>query len=136
MQVGFTGTRRGMTQAQLRVFAFVALDYRTAELFVHGDCVGADVQAHDVMKGIGLRVRARPCTIEKMRAFCDADEVMEPKYPLERNRDIVMDVDLLFATPGGPEHGRSGTWATVRYARAAGKKIMIVWPDGQVTEEG
>jgi hypothetical protein len=42
---------------------------------------------------------------------------------------------MLAACPKGPEERRSGTWATVRYARKTGKPVVIFWPDGTVTEE-
>jgi hypothetical protein len=37
--------------------------------------------------------------------------------------------------PSGPERLRSGTWATVRYARKLRKPITILWANGEVTEE-
>jgi predicted Rossmann fold nucleotide-binding protein DprA/Smf involved in DNA uptake len=37
----------------------------------------------------------------------------------------------MIATPHSyVEIGRSGTWATVRYARKAGKPIYLILPDG------
>lgn len=64
-------------------------------------------------------------------ALALADVVHEPRPPLERNRDVVDASDVLLACPGGmAEEQRSGTWATIRYARKAGKPVVIVWPDG------
>lgn len=56
--------------------------------------------------------------------------------PLARNREIVARCDHLLACPAEPdEQIRSGTWATVRYARAAVKPITLLLPDGTVREE-
>ena len=43
--------------------------------------------------------------------------------------------EVLLATPKGPEKLRSGTWATVRYARKVGKRIVIIEPDGKQVEQ-
>ena len=66
-----------------------------------------------------------------------SDEVRDPLPYLERNRAIVDACDILIACPKGmQEEQRSGTWATVRYARRRDRPIVIVWPDGTVTREG
>ena len=45
-------------------------------------------------------------------------------------------VNGLIAAPGGfVEERRSGTWATIRYARQAGRRIWVVKPDGSVSFE-
>jgi hypothetical protein len=49
------------------------------------------------------------------------------KDNLTRNRDIVDTASMLIAAPeGNAERLRSGTWATVRYARKAKKKVIIL----------
>lgn len=111
----------------------------------HGCCVGADHEFHVavIRNGIGSGeythgpVHAHPCTIEAMvdRGSLElADEVHPAKPPLDRNRDIVDACDVLLACPKGPEEQRSGTWATVRYARKQGKRVVIFWPDGRVDD--
>jgi predicted Rossmann fold nucleotide-binding protein DprA/Smf involved in DNA uptake len=45
----------------------------------------------------------------------------------------VNETGVLVAMPDGPEELRSGTWATVRYARKQGKDGRIIYPDGLVT---
>jgi len=100
----------------------------------HGDCVGADDQVGSfAAKLSGVTVTLHPPTNPSKRAFCAADEVREAKPYLDRNRDIVDETELLVAFPKGPEEKRSGTWATVRYARKLDRQIMYVWPDGTVT---
>jgi len=47
-----------------------------------------------------------------------------PTPYLSRNRAIVDETEMLIATPAEfTEQQRSGTWSTVRYARACGKKV-------------
>jgi hypothetical protein len=66
----------------------------------------------------------------------DADEIKPSKGYLARDVAMVEATDLLIACPKGPEQERgSGTWFTVRAARARGKMILIIWPDGRVTDE-
>ena len=62
------------------------------------------------------------------------------KPPLDRNHDIVERCDLLIATPHTVEEQlRSGTWATIRYARKVHRPHYIIRPCGQLvtyTETG
>lgn len=142
MKAGFTGTREGMTDAQ-----FVSLRQQIAVLrpdeFHHGCCVGADedigVFVYDTYPF--TRVVGHPSDIKWMTssgAVARCHELHPPKPPLARNRDIVDAVDeigVLLVAAKGPEKLRSGTWSTVRHARKRGKRIVIVWPGGEVTEE-
>ena len=48
MKVGFTGTQKGMTERQFDIFAAVISELQPEE-FHHGDCIGADEQAHDIV---------------------------------------------------------------------------------------
>jgi hypothetical protein len=71
--------------------------------------------------------------------FCRVQKMIYVEYPpkpyLERNRDIVDSTELLIACPKDMTESSGGTWATVRYARKQKKPIVVVWPDGSVTEE-
>jgi hypothetical protein len=72
-----------------------------------------------------------------MRAWKNSHHIHRPKGFLTRDQDIVRDTDVLIAIPAeGVEQHRSGTWATVRFARKLGRDIWIVLPDGQIREEG
>lgn len=104
--------------------------------FHHGDCKGADSEAHDIARVLGGRVVVHPPFDGRARARRAGNETREPKPYLSRNRDIVDETELLIATPEGPEHLRSGTWSTIRYARSRGRVIHIVHPDGTVSTEG
>lgn len=136
MKVGFTGTRQGMTEAQRICFgAALVLLTEERDEFHHGDCIGADAEAHRLATEFGYKAIIHPPIIGSKRAFCNAPVVLQAKPYLERNHDIVDAVDFMFATPGEiNEQLRSGTWATIRYARKKQKKLMIIGPDGNVHE--
>jgi hypothetical protein len=135
MKVGFTGTRHGCTTAQLAALGKLLNSMPMAE-FHHGDCVGADAQAHAIVIE-RVSVVIYPSNIPRSRAHCTgAYKTYPPKHPLERNSDIIKGTNVLVACPNGMyEEQRSGTWATIRYARAAKRKIIIVWPNGEVKDD-
>ena len=85
-RLGFTGTRSGMTEAQKWQLETFLRDYashrkNTDLVFHHGDCIGADAEAHTIAKKIGFRVCVHPSTLTKQRAWCEADEYREAKPP-------------------------------------------------------
>lgn len=54
----------------------------------------------------------------------------EKEY-LDRNHDIVDCSDILITCPKEDvEQLRSGTWATIRYAKKSNKKTIIIYPSG------
>lgn len=144
IKVGFTGTSRGMTSAQLQGFSRVILDLAETnngvEEFHHGDCIGSDEEADDkirmLYKYIGNPVIVvHPPDNPSKRAFClkkfSLGVSRREKPYLDRNHDIVDETEVLIATPlMETEVQRSGTWATVRYARKKGKRVILVNPDG------
>lgn len=140
MIVGFTGTRAGMTESQRGALErFLRAWYVMA--FVHGDCIGSDAQADAVARVLNIARVLRPCNIDRMRAHCEKHgghvlKVYTPEHPLARNEKIVSDAHVMLATPNGPEEVRSGTWMTIRRARAAKKHIVILFPSGQIRHEG
>ncbi len=131
MNVGFTGTRSGMTDAQKATFGNVLAEFSPA-LFTHGDCVGADADAHQIAVQLDVPVEIRPCNFPSMRAHCEGAAVVHPiTTAFTRNRAIVDSCDLLIATPvTNEEQERGGTWYTIRYARKKGRKTIIIPPDG------
>ena len=133
MKVGFTGTQKGMTAIQQLCVA--ELIEGSSELH-HGDCIGADDEVDQVGAALGIPKFIHPPLDNKKRAFCFRGivGVLPSKPYLERNHDIVDESDYLVAAPSGAERIRSGTWATIRYARKMGKRICIVMPDGKVEE--
>jgi hypothetical protein len=128
--LAFTGTQRGMTLAQRTRWRNVVAGM-LPEVFHHGDCIGADAEAHDDVRRAGPLVHIHPCTITDKRAWCAGDLMSIPLPPLDRNRVMVDDSEALIACPGSMvEELRSGTWATIRYARKRKKPVHIIWPDG------
>jgi hypothetical protein len=132
-KVGFTGTQRGMTVQQRHAF-YDELGRGPGE-FHHGDCVGSDATAHVIATHLGWEPHVHPPIDERKRAFSIGGVLYTPLQYLDRNRAIVNLCDVLYATPAGPEVLKSGTWATVRYARRSGLQIVIIWPDGTITRE-
>lgn len=137
--IGFTGTREGLTGPQhlslRRVLS--ALLSSPADTFHHGDCIGADAQAHDTTRNVShARIIGHPPDKSVIRAFKGCD-ILRAELPyLVRNRNIVDATDEMVATPDGPERQRSGTWSTIRYALKKGQRVNIVWPDGRIEVRG
>jgi hypothetical protein len=131
MIAGFTGTRKGATDAQMSTLRVLLRD---AHALHHGDAIGADAQAHKLALELGILVTVHPPTNDKYRAFCTGYTARQDAAPYGvRDMDIVRACDRLYATPAGyAEELRSGTWATVRYARSVAIPITIIYPDGTV----
>ena len=132
-RIGFTGTQDGMTKAQRSKVCALLVELDPSE-FHHGDCIGADSQAHQIADGLSIPICIHPPDNERKRAFCGgAQEIRAPLPYLVRNREIVAWSDVLIATPkSSKEELRSGTWSTVRRAREAGKPTYIVLPSGEL----
>ena len=136
MDVGFTGTRRGMTEVQWNVLRAWWATYSIPCVFHGGDCIGADDQAYHLALDKGWRTIGHIPTKDHARAFCSYDQERASRNYLARNRDIVDQSGILYATPKEmTEQPRGGTWYTINYARKQGKPIVIIWPDGSVSEE-
>ncbi len=130
MIVGFTGTKLGLTLQQHKALRELFASFEASELH-HGDCVGADERAAYFAQQLSWHIVIHPPSDPKLRAFCSGDETLQEKPYIQRNHDIVDACELLVATPQqNKEELRSGTWATVRYARKKAKPIVFVFPDG------
>lgn len=118
-----------MTLAQKQVL----IDILEGTELHHGDCIGADAEAHDIAYVCGLTTVAHPPENPAKRAFKRANFINTELPYLDRNKRIVNRTCELIATPGEfKEQVRSGTWSTIRYARKLGRKITIIFPDGAV----
>jgi hypothetical protein len=135
--VGFTGTRRGMTDVQMCMFEGMLT--RTPAEFHHGSCRGADVEAARIVRRTFLYPVRIVCHPGPDGDPCQEDsgvdsERLAPKTHFARNRDIVNACDKLIACPGEmQEQARGGTWYTINYARKVGKPVTIIWPNGGIT---
>jgi hypothetical protein len=128
MIVGFTGTQKGMTENQrINLIEYMRV---YAKEFHHGDCIGSDSEAHEEVKKLRIPIVIHPSIKENKRAFCKGYSYLKKrKSYVERNCDIVDSCEVLIACPKSEkEELRSGTWATVRYARRVGKMVVILNP--------
>ena len=126
ISIGFTGTEEGMTELQKAKLSNYLSQYSGD--FHHGDCVGADEEAHHIARKLDYKIVIHPPTNPVKRAFCEGDILPRKDY-LVRNKDIVYSSDVLVATPKEREEIlRSGVWATVRFARKMGKKLVMIYP--------
>ncbi len=128
MKVGFTGTREGMTQHQKEQFALKINELNTTE-FHHGDCEGADAEAHDIIRAIfpHIWIVGHPPTKSNKRAFKVCDEMRSPADYIPRDKNIVNDTEFLIGAPLTDEEIiRSGTWTTIRHAIKTGKPRKVL----------
>ncbi len=137
MKVGFTGTQIGMSLRQKAALREFLLDLEIDE-FHHGDCIGADEEAHRLL--LDLRPSSLPTIVihppinPAKRAYCrrfssPGIKIVElnPQDYIERNHSIVDAVHGLIVAPkSDAEELRSGTWATYRYAKKIGKLTMVL----------
>jgi hypothetical protein len=135
LRIGFTGTQLGMTEAQ-RAALKAVLTERDATVLHHGDCIGADAQAHEIAVSMSCEIVIHPPIVEAKRAWKQAARTLRPTSYLARNKDIVRDTAMLVATPGeDTEQIRSGTWLTVRFARRRGRPVWVILPNGKILRE-
>lgn len=128
MKIGFTGTKEGMSQKQKDAFVAI-LQERCVKEFHHGDCLGADADAHNLVRQHfpDVYIVIHPPTYAYLQAHKEGDYIHEPKPYLDRNKDIVNDTEYLIAAPKENEEVlRSGTWATIRQARRTNKPHSIL----------
>lgn len=138
MKVGFTGTQEpsgGWTQLQAFTRLLACLQ---PTVFVHGDCIGWDAIAamHVAQQYPNCAISKYPSTVTSKVANAPGVIAAPPQHPLQRNWDIVKTTWLLVACPReNTEQVRSGTWSTIRKARAHGKPVFLVMPDGSLDFE-
>jgi len=138
MILGFTGTRDGLSDRQKVGLIKTMLSFHEHEGIEevhHGCCVGADREFHDFAKWLlGIhRIIAHPPTDKRLMADMllelPVKQVRSPLPYLDRNHMIVKESDFLIAAPAQPkEIQRSGTWASVRYAKRIGGRVRILMP--------
>lgn len=127
INIGFTGTRKGMTTGQMHALrreltGFCAI-YDT--VYFHegegldrdGKFLSADMQAKKIAEDLSCIIVPHPPADNTAKAL------------LARNDIIVARCSFLIAAPGGYyELARSGTWATIRRGRNAQRDGEIIWP--------
>lgn len=147
MIVGFTGTRDGLTSIQKERLSWLfkgKFPFNRYDTLLHGGAAGADEIAHDMALAVDFSIEIYPCDTTRRKHWVDYRDTSGEMYitihavrdPLERNRIIANRCNHLIAAPFQmSEVRRSGTWATIRYAREYSKSITIIFPDGSIEEE-
>ena len=137
MKIAFTGTTRGMTGWQMqRLHEALCERAKGHWQFHHGGAPGADRQAHYLARELGCEDLHVWLPVGKTWAEEAGTTVHHTRLlPLRRNHLVIGGADVVIAAPyQRDEIRRSGTWATVRYARKANITVVLLapWPD---TEE-
>ena len=128
MKVGFTGTQLGMSQHQKEQFVLRLMELNLTE-FHHGDCIGADAEAHDIVREFfpDVKIHIHPPIYSNKRAFKQGDVIYKEDHYIPRDKRIVESTEHLVGTPkANEEELRSGTWTTIRHARRTGKPHTIL----------
>jgi hypothetical protein len=131
LHIGFTGTRYGMTEAQKTMLRTHMQEIR-GDVFHHGDCIGADAEAHAIALEMGMKIVIPPPVDERHRAFCTGyTEMRSALSHFARNRAIVDESEILLVGPFQMERqSYGGTWFTHDYGLKRSKKVMLALPDG------
>jgi predicted Rossmann-fold nucleotide-binding protein len=133
-RIGWTGSRE-MTP-EMEQFIRRAIEVFDAEVIViTGGCVGVDAYVAAYAHKHGLHVHTilpfnRAQVDPLWRQHCTTyDEMPKGSNYRRRNQEIVRQSDRLYAVPRWPQNHpssrRSGTWQTIRLARAANKPCYI-----------
>ena len=136
IKYGFTGTRSGLNEKQKEQIILLLKSNINQGYWIevhHGDCVGADSDFHHICENLSnqfdqnkIKIYIHPPSDSKLRAFCNCDNILNPKTYLQRNKDIVNQTDILIGCPWNiQEQARSGTWSTIRYAKKSNKKVLL-----------
>lgn len=129
MRIGFTGTRDGMSQSQKEQFVLLMQTLSPTE-FHHGDCAGADAEAHDIVREFfpQVKIHVYPPRLNYMRAYKQGDILYDPDDYIPRDRRIVDSTEILIGAPKvtGDETTQSGSWYTIRYARKRQKPNYVL----------
>lgn len=151
MILGFTGTRQSMTDEQRHALP-TALPF-IPDHVLHGGAVGADTEfdawlqtmwrVQPSLMNVILHIEIYPSNTARHDYWnwkYDNEKqwltIHPAMQPLARNFRIAQRCDQLLACPFQKnEQVRGGTWATVRYARKAGKPVTLLLPDGTIRRE-
>lgn len=136
IHLGFTGTRHGMTREQLHNVRSLVVSLQNANKPTriaahHGDCVGADAQFHAICRDLGCWMVGHPPTDQKLRAWCQFDELHPMQSYTRRNRAIVTSSVYMIGAPFEMERqNHGGTWGTIEMAGGKTGRLAVVLPTG------
>lgn len=141
MRVGVTGTSLGPTPRQHAAMRHFLCGISMTR-FVHGAAPGVDTLAHNIVRACHghIVIEAHPSNLPARSSTLAVPmgnmEIWPEKPPLDRDRFIVQRIHGLLAVPPTDEEiVRSGTWATVRYAREIGIAIYLIRRDGRIVRD-
>lgn len=139
MSLAFTGTRKGMTDAQKRTVKQLlqAIDPKVVD---HGCCEGADRDFHLLCEmHTDAHVHGWPSVLHQQYEWAMENihtfyTVHQPMQPLARNQKMRERAKIVIACPKEdtePSAQRAGgTWSMIRQTRKDLILLFIVWPDG------
>jgi hypothetical protein len=133
MIVGFSGSRNGMNQTQLDNLAMVLTTLPITEVR-HGANIGADLQFHNLSILLQFKVVLHPSNNPKRQTPCPgAAYSFAPQSHYARNRHIVNASSVLISVPESTIRDiQIGGWFIVHYAEEHAKRVILLWPDGQI----
>lgn len=139
MKLGFTGTRKGMTDDQLdTLYAWLMFCKDEVEEVHFGLCRGSDAQFYHMLLAVkpDAYIVGHPCDLIDQQVILPCDELRPVEASIRRNHDIVDEVDTMLATPETFKNVlRSGTYSCLRYAAAVNRDLNIVLPNGRMSSE-
>lgn len=145
MDIGFTGTRNGMTAAQKESFKQLMFELMP-DHFRQGCCIGADEDSVLIIRtilpicfivghpGLFAVLNKNDCHSNIAEEY--SSEILPLETHFARNQRICKSMDELIATPWQnqaqepAENEGGGTWYTIHYALRLHKKVRIIWPNG------
>lgn len=146
MNVGFTGSREGMTDIQREKFTQLIQELKP-DRFIQGCCIGSDEDATVLVNYLrpACVIVGRPGKSAKggdneflsQKALSLCHWVMDTKPHFARNRDIVADSNVVIGTPCFcpiNKDSMGGTAMTLNHSIKNGRKTFIICPEGKVTE--
>lgn len=138
VDLGFTGSRYGMTNRQLLTFNNLLMLWNIKRMR-HGCCVGADEQAMKAVYDHNRKIRIighPPLKPDwySMAAVLMCDALRPPKDYHARDRDIVEMCTVLVATPKSTIDRTGGTWYTVHHALRLHVPTFVIKPNGAILD--
>lgn len=132
MNLGFTGTRSGCSELQLAKLSEFFREHNDIDLGIHGGCVGADAEFHQMCLDHNVPTELRPGYSKSdpddtsLQADLLADYTYRRETHFHRNRSIVQRCHVLIACPYRCDIQHGGTWYTINYAQKLGREVIII----------
>lgn len=132
MTIAFTGTRSGMNDRQKKhVSEFLQKHLEEIDTCLHGGCVGADKDFHDLCLEFNLSVEVypgysanNPDDLSIKAELTGAYSEHKPNTHFARNRVMVDRADIVIGTPYN-DIQKGGTWYTINYAKKKEKELYV-----------